>query len=162
MSNTPRHIAAFTIFEVAVTMVITAVLLMVVYQIFGVAQQQIRVYIEMQDQMIQYEQFTTQFSVDVQRAREIKLKDNNSVELVVDQNEITYAFAKAYTLRKTTTTDTLIFTSRSIVIDSIMTPGKEHMIIRLQGDLLGKPIEIYETKKLDLSTRINQLFDEWP
>jgi len=157
--NNNRYIAAFTIFEVAVTMVITAVILMVVYQIFGVAQQQITTYIRMQDDMIEYEQFTTQFSVDVQRAREITALDNNSLELLIDQNEITYAFAKAYTLRKNTTVDTLFFKAQSMAIDTVMTPGKEHMVIHIQGDLLGTSIEVYETKRLDLSARINQLFD---
>ena len=158
MNKRGRYIQAFTIFEVAVTMVITAIILMTVYQIFGVARQQLSVYIRMQDDVIMYEQFTTQFSIDVQRAREIKKIDSRRIQLLVDSDKVTYAFAKAYVLRETTMIDTLPVIIKSIQLDTVMGQDDMHLTIRLQGGLLGNPIEIYEAKKLDVSARINKRF----
>jgi len=158
MNKRGRHIQAFTIFEVAVTMVITAIILMMVYQIFGVARQQLSVYIRMQDDVITYEQFTTQFSIDVQRTSEIKKIDSRSIQLLVDNDKVTYAFAKAYVLRETKVIDTLPVIIKSIQLDTVIGKHDMHLAIRLQGRLLGNPIEIYEAKKLDVSARINKRF----
>lgn len=158
MNKGSRYISAFTIFEVAVTMVITAIILMVVYQIFGVARQQMMAYVRMQDSIITYEQFTSQFSIDVQSARYIKKMDNTTVELTIENEKVTYAFAKNYLLRKGSEIDTLAVIVKSMKLDTIKSETRMNLSIHLEGDLLGETLDIYETREIDASRRINEDF----
>lgn len=154
------RLPAFTILELMVGLVVTAIVIAMVYFIYTNISRQVISYMAQQQELMEYNQFQSIWHQDVQGCKTIMIKDNRHLVLHMPQQKITYRFTPEYILRRTRTLDTFWVPAKEVKITPVADDVKEarYQTIRIQTVLLEQEIEIFEEKKVALADQINNFF----
>lgn len=140
-------------------MTISAIIIAMVYYIYINLSRQMQSYAQQQEILIQYNQFQNVWSREIATALTVKEVEDGSVKMEFLNNEIQYDFEREYVLRRQEEQiDTFDIKVKGINIDIKENKEKTLQVFRIQTELLGEPIEIFEYKELKIANRINEHF----
>lgn len=154
-------VKAFTILETIITLVVSSLIIAFVYQIYSTVSLQFKQYEGLQNEAINFDQFNTVFTRDVNLCQYIEHVTDHTVRLKFSKKSITYHFENTYTIRHGEHKDT--FNVKVHATEWQPWSGNTQRAtetLTLKTIVSDRHIDIFEHKPIDIATRINNQFAE--
>ncbi len=158
-NKTKSFLSAFTIMETVITLVVSSIIIGVVYQVYLIVSLQFRSYQNDQRIVLEYSQLNTLFTRDFTTCQKILEVNNQEIHLKFPGKDIRYHFLKGQVIREGVYKDTFALNVKDVDWNSW---SKENPLkiesITIQTELLGRDLEIFESKPVEISTVIEKTF----
>jgi len=144
-----NYIAAFSIVEVMVSMVITAIIVGLIFGVFTIVSEQILEFKKENEQTADFNRLTYSLSKAVFESEKMITRDNGVYFQTYDGDTILYQKEETYLIRKAQTfTDTFKLDFQAIHIDSIYNTKRSKVFQKLELELLihekNVPLRFYK------------------
>lgn len=147
--------------ELVIGMVISSLVISMVYVIYDNISRQVIEYTKQQDDLVEYHQFQSLFSKDVQLSKSIDIDNDKHIALEVKNKEIHYFFEKEKIIRKSVTIDTFNLKVLEVEFNQNKKIEEKYQLMKLKIEMLGTSLDLFESKEISLAMRMNNyLLDE--
>lgn len=157
--NKIKFLPAFTIMETVITLVVSSIIIAIVYQVYIIVSLQFRGYQNEQMIVLEYNQLNTLFTRDITTCQKILEVNDQGVHLKFPNKDIKYQFLKGLVIREGIYKDTFALNVKDVDWNSW---SEENTLksesIKIQIELLGRDLEIFESKPVEISTVIEKTF----
>lgn len=157
--NINSELRAFTIFETIITLLISAILIGFIYQLYLVVSFQFQNYNTTQTEMGEYNGFITLLTRDFKKASRVIAANDEKLELEFPDRIITYDFDDNKIIRRTGINDTFNFPVSEVLWNRW---SPENLVkeetVEFNTELLGRKLKFFETKKVGMSQIIENMF----
>ena len=148
--------------ELVIGMVISSLVISMVYVIYDNISRQVIEYTKQQDDLVEYHQFQSLFSKDVQLSKSIDIDNDKHIALEVKNKEIHYFFEKERIIRKSVTIDTFNLKVLEVEFNQNKKIEEKYQLMKLKIEMLGTSLDLFESKEISLAMRMNNyLLDEY-
>jgi hypothetical protein len=151
---------AFTVQELLIGMVISAIIIGMTYTIYAQINKQLYVYQQNQDEIMEFNQFRQVFSKDIALCQYFKLLNNRELCLVFSNGNYAYRFENSQVVREREEgiKDTFKLSVAQLVVKEEIGTISKHQTVQVHTSLLQEKIELFESKKEPIAITINNLF----
>jgi prepilin-type N-terminal cleavage/methylation domain-containing protein len=155
-----KKIAAFTLSEVLVVLVITSIVMAIAFSVLRLVTQQYTAINVRYKERTEIQKLKQRLISDLDKAYQVSWDDTEQ-QLYIDGGEgvaINYEWTEGYLLRNT---DTLSDKTAAIRLFYLGNEVKEGMIDGLEIELIpsGQPIRLFVSRKLDARQKLSDLWD---
>lgn len=151
---------AFTVQELLIGLVISAIIIGMTYTIYLQINKQLYVYQHNQEELMEFNQFRQVFSKDILLCQYFELVNSKELKVVFPKEKYVYTFKKNLVVREREENikDTFKLTVTQLIQKEAIEDFANYQTIRLHTRLLQEEVELFESKKEAIAVQINKEF----